>query len=359
MRRSLVTLPVLLILLFASTNAYASGFVWEPTNSSYLRPGTSPVTGGSYVPTYFMAINPTVAALAGLGTGEGYGLAPPDYDGPGAPLSAFGGPAPASLVAQGINERPGHYYFGFANTYPTVSNFSAYELGSTRLKPGTVLTLSFLRTTTDPINFIGICGDPTAGEVHVDAWASNDTRLLLQVTMADPVYSVKGGGDQDSVFGLYINYGDYDADNQDVDFDGAVFRTNIHWWDIDVPAVPNDRLASLQLATQSSTDAIVTATVPDSFFASMGVDPENVRGYVDETEIPLGQGLDTETYSFAKVSTEGQIMASNGLPKDVSEYVIHSDQWSTHDISVGLIPEPTTLSLLVLGGLGALIRRRR
>ena len=154
MKHSTIVLSVVLISLSVSTvSSYGAGFVWEPTRSTY---------GAAESPFY--ALNPMAAAAVGLGTGEGYGTVASNGIGiPG--TTAYGGVAPANLAAQEINERPGHYYFGFANTYPTTNNFSAYELGNTVIQPETTLSLIFRRTTNDPINFIGICGGTDPGDV--------------------------------------------------------------------------------------------------------------------------------------------------------------------------------------------------
>ncbi len=353
MKRALIF--VMVVLGLAASHAHAAGFVWEPTMSSYLRIGTNPLTGNPYPWTYFQALDPMAAMAAGLGAGEGYGTAGYLLESD----TAYGGAAPQNLAPQGVNERPGHYFFGFANTYPTTSNFAAYELGNTRLSAGAKVHLVFRRTTDDPINFIGMCADTTAGAIYVSPSHQNNVEYLhIEVEVTDPVYSTDGGGDQNSVFGLYINYGNYDAANADVDYDGSVFRTNIHWWDIDVPDVPRDKLASIQLSTQANTDAVVTATISDSYLDRIGVDPNDVRGYIDDTEIPLGQGLDNETYSFAKMADEGFLDYNLSAGDSVSEYVIHSNRWSTHDIGVGVIPEPATLTLLVFAGLMSPRRRR-
>ncbi len=349
MKRRTAIVTVLMVSLFlVSANSFGAGFVWEPTMSHYLKPGEIFVKP-------FYALDPLIAAGAGLGTGEGYGTTATDGIGnPFLGTTAYGGVAPANLAAQGINERPGHYSFGFANTYPNTDNFSAYELGNTPIQSGTYLNMYFRMESDDPINFIGICGGTDLEGINVSlAKTDGVTYLNIEVDTTNPVYSTKGGGDQDSVFGLYINYGNYDEGNVGVNYDSAIFRTNIHWWDIDVPAIPQDKLASIRLSTQNGTEAIVAASIPDSYFSDRGLNPNNVKGYVDEDELPLGQGLG-ETYSFEKMTPNGYLLG------DVTHrFTIHSDQWSTHDIGVGEVPEPATMTLLALGGMAILKRRRR
>ncbi|MDP6544272.1 MAG: PEP-CTERM sorting domain-containing protein [Phycisphaerae bacterium] len=367
MKQRTIIIPVLLVsLLLASTSSYGDGFVWDAAGSTYQKSNEI-----FYRWFYDLDLTPTELALSGLSTTEGYGTTALDGRGAAAVFpfngdtTAYGGAAPANLAAQGINERPGHYYFGFAHTYPNTDDFSAYELGNTPLDAGTYMNLRFRRIKNandeyDPINFIGVCGDTVGFAEIYERESGNDQYIYIALKTLDPVYSTKGAGDQDAVFGLYINYGRYDEDNENVDYDGALFRTNIHWWDIDVPEISQDKLASIQLSTQASTDATVVATVPNSFFDSIGVDPNNVRGYVDEDEIPMGQDA-REGYSFEKVIPKGELeygLYGDEVTLESSEFVIHNDNWSTHDIGVGQIPEPATLSLLAIGGL-ALLRRKR
>lgn len=351
---------VVLFLLFASLRSYGAGFTWDVGESTYQK-------SNEIFARPFYALSPLAVAAAGLPSGEGYGTVASDglgnpYDG----STAYGGAAPASLVDQGINERPGHYYFGFANTYPTVDSFSAYELSGTNLSAGTYMNLCFRRTKNasneyDPINFIGICGDTVEHAEVYERESGGNQFVYIAIKTVNPVYSTKGGGDQDAVFGLYINYGNYDDGNEGVDYDGAVFRTNIHWWDIEVPEIPEDRLASIQLSTQANTDATIVATVPNSYIDSIGLTPDDVKGYVDEDELPMGQGSG-ETYSFAKVTPKTELeygLHGDQEYVDVSEFVIHNDQWSTHNIGVGVIPEPATLALCLCGAAAMLIRKRR
>jgi len=351
-KSTVVTLSLLSIFPFLATvDCEATGFVWDPGISSYN-------TGLGW--SSFHPLNKTVAAGAGLGTGEGYGTVAPNGIGiPG--VTAYAGPAPDSLVSQGINERPGHYYFGFANTYPNTDQFGAYELNNTTIKSGTYLDLWFRRTTTDPINFIGMCSSTSDEDIEVGREVIGATEYMrIRTLTVDPVYSTQGEGDQNSIFGLYVNYGNYDAGNVGIDYHGALFSTQIHWWDIDVPAIPKDKLASINLSTQSGVEADLLAFIPHSYFSENGLDPDEVSGYVDEDELPLGQ--EGNDHWFDHYGSVERDLNLDGINETSGYYKIHNDQWSEHDLGVGdtlPVPEPSTTCLLLLGGITLWIRRHR
>jgi len=350
MRYVMIACCILAVNIFFIGACSASGFVWEPTLSSYETAAGL---------QSFYALNPFAAGMVGLGDGTGYGTVSPD--GIGNPVSgttAYAGPAPSSLIPQGIDERPGHFYFGFANTYPTTNDFAAYEMDQTVIQPGVELDLWFRRTTSDRINFIGMCADTSDENIMVSREVLEGTEYLrLQTYVTDPVYSTKGGADQESVFGMYINYGDYDEGNQDVDYHGALFSTNIHWWDIDVPAIPQEKMASIRLSTQGGVDADMLAFIPHSYLDEVGLDPESVRAYVDNDELPLGQQGEGH-YWFDNFGTLERDLDFDGAADDCQYFKIHNDQWSAHDIGIGEVPEPATLVLLA-AGVGGVLRRRR
>lgn len=332
---------MVLPLFLVSANSFGDDFVWEPTLSRYQKEPGSPW----YYNFVELGLPPLVLQAAGLGTGEGYGMTNPLVVVPGA-TTAYGGPAPASVVG----DRPGEYYFGFASTYTPSDTYSAFDLGSTIIQPTTSLELYFRIETNDPINFIGICGGTDLGGVKVQFANSNGfSYLYVEADATNPVASSEG--DQDCAFGLYINYGNYGE--VDRNYDSTVFRTNVHWWDIDVPEASEEKLASIQLSAENNEEAIITASIPTTFFSNRGLNPNNVKGYVDQYELPMGEGMG-ETYSFEKGSSVVQIFG-----EDAYEYIIHNDQWSTHVISVGEIPEPATMTLLALGGMAMLKRRRQ
>ena len=95
MKRRTAIVTVLMVSLFlVSANSFGAGFVWEPTMSHYLKPGEIFVKP-------FYALDPLIAAGAGLGTGEGYGTTATDGIGnPFLGTTAYGGVAPANLSGE-------------------------------------------------------------------------------------------------------------------------------------------------------------------------------------------------------------------------------------------------------------------
>ena len=342
----------------------ADGFVWEPTLSSYATDSGSGRAS-------FYDLDPTVAAAAGFGSGEGYGTTA--SNGIGNPLNgmtAYGGRAPDSLSPEGINERPGHFYFGFANTYPNTNTFSAYEIGGTPLNAAgdNDLDLWFRRTTSDPINFIGIAGGipQSGGQMRIGREVvDGDEYLRIESSPVNPVFSSQGGGDQTSVFGLYINYGEYDSDNEGVDYHGASFQTNIHWWDIDVPNISRDKLASIKLASEGGQTAHVTGYIPSSYLDSIGANPNDIRGFIDDELLPQGPDDDGEAgsggynYSFHRGGMVTGDHNLDGIDEDLYRYRIYNNRWSPHDFRFGAVPEPSSMIILGMSLLGLGLRRRR
>jgi len=85
-----------------------------------------------------------------------------------------------------------------------------------------------------------------------------------------------------------------------------------------VPNVPRDKLVSIKLSTKSGTEAEVGAIIPDSYFERESLNPDSVKGYVDENEFPLGQGAG-EPYSFQQVTVSGDVdFNQNGTLDDSS-----------------------------------------
>lgn len=346
------------VITAALTLSAVPDFEWMPTLSQYRH-------AGSWQPFY--SLSPLAASVAGLGSGAGYGTTSPD--GAGNPLSGttgYGGMSTDSLIPEGIHSRAGHYYFGFANTYPNTNQFSAYELSGTPL--GSSEMDLYFRVNSpdrlDEINFIGMCG-PTSDEELIVGRVnlSGQAYLRIQSRVTNPKYSPNGGADHQSAFGMYINYGQNDAGNQNVDYHGAVFSTDIHWWDIDVPNIPGDKLASIKLNTNSGA-ANLMAFIPDSYFNTIGLNPADAKGYVDGNEMPLGQDGNGDYYfSYYNNPTFGQDLDMDGVysTTDSHYFQIRNDQWSEHDLGFGLVPEFPSVGLagLALMLLSSTLWRRK
>ncbi|MBT8044769.1 MAG: PEP-CTERM sorting domain-containing protein [Verrucomicrobiae bacterium] len=318
---------------------------------------TAESIGGSFITLSgdknpLMPLDPVAAALVGISDPTGYVTTA--IDGRGNPTdgsTAYGGPAPDSLSLRspGVSNEPGHFYWGFANTYPLYNSFTDYEVNGA-LPAGTRVGIKFNHDPSDRINFIGV-----VGKLH-DVFY-RDSSVTLVIETVDPVYSPTGGADALSAdalsaLGVYINYDNESIENDAVDFGGSVFATNIHWWDIDVPAVPTDGIASIRLNTSNSTDAVVDAYLTERFMTDNGYAPEDIKGWIDGTPVPLNGG-------------DGQGITSQGVEYFDNEevpyqhYTINNNQWSAHDIGFGVpIPEPSS-SWLLLIGVGVLVRRRR
>ncbi len=266
------------------------------------------------------------------------------------PIPGMGGIGTTSedpkAYGMGLNNQGGFtggFVFGFVGTMPTGKpTFAQTELSGTALTAGTKVVLVFSKTTTDRINYMALTSNPaTSGSNQILKYeVISDTKFRITATIVDPIKSASG--DLGAAFGLYIDF----QNNSSLDFDGTVFVTDMHYYDISAPTEFPSGLAGLSAGGFNGVAAQFFAFMPINFVTSMGLDPNNtgllqqeLQGYIDNTQVAQGKfenkGPDSSLgFAFNDSENPGNTVVVMSITNDV---------WSKHNIQFGklIISAPT------------------
>jgi len=171
-----------------------------------------------------------------------------------------------------------NFLLGSGASFPDPPTLADTELADTPLTPGTVLHLTFAKPADTEIQSISFVGDVAAPVIVTPTGAplTAATSFTVDCTVVDPVQSASGN--VGSAFGLMIDI----APSPGPDYDGAVFVSTVHWFDVNAPTTVADGVAGFTVNGAAGVTTTFDGILPPSLLAAWGVtDTALPAGYVD------------------------------------------------------------------------------